>query len=285
VPEVQQLILRVPDLIDGVLTWVNGRMNSRLSRHSVLSAIHLSPERIAASAGDIGVSVLGFVGTAVGAAFSLFTFGMFLFSLSADLKRLERWIASLFPPRHQAIAATVWRLTAEKTGEYVGARALLAGINAATTAIVFVVIGRPYWLALALWTGIVAQFVPIIGTYVSIALPVIVGRLTPTPWIGWVGLAWAVLHQQVENVTIEPRISAKAVDVNPAVSFGAVLMGAALFGVAGAFLAVPVVAMVLAVLEIYGNRYDLLPDVAEAIDSTESPPFRKAAVVHGRPSP
>ncbi len=45
--------------------------------------------------------------------------------------------------------------------------------------------------------------------------------------------------------------------MNPAVSFGAVLLGAALFGVAGAFLAVPVVAMLLALVDIYAKRYDL----------------------------
>jgi len=72
--------------------------------------------------------------------------------------------------------------------------------------------------------------------------------------------------------------------VNPAVSFGAVLLGAALFGVAGAFLAVPVVAMMLALLDIYGKRYELaidsdldgVPDVTqgsavgEAVDGATS---------------
>jgi len=275
VREIEQLIRQLPSLVDGALKWINSTFNSHLSRDSVLSSVHLSPQKIAASAGNVGVSLLGFVGSAAGAAFSLFTFGMFLFYLSADMPRLERWIGSLFPPRHQEAAETVWKLTMEKTGGYVGSRLVLAGINAGTTAIVFVIIGMPYWLALALWTGIVAQFVPTIGTYISIALPVIVGLLTPTPWIGWVALGWALLYQQVENVTIEPKISSKAVDVNPAVSFGAVLLGAALFGVAGAVLAVPVIAMLLALLEIYGNRYDLLPELAKEIDSTETPRSRK----------
>ena len=50
-------------------------------------------------------------------------------------------------------------------------------------------------------------------------------------------LAWGLVYQQVENLTIEPRISAKAVDVHPAVSFASVMLGAALFGAAGAILA------------------------------------------------
>jgi len=63
-----------------------------------------------------------------------------------------------------------------------------------------------------------------------------------------------------------------------------VLLGAALFGVAGAFLAVPVIAMLLALLNIYGHRYELLPEIAERIDAKDvrlKPPrsrrHRKAA--------
>ena len=41
------------------------------------------------------------------------------------------------------------------------------------------------------------------------------------------------------------------------------LLGAALFGVAGAFLAVPVIAMLLALLNIYGHRYELLPEIVQ----------------------
>jgi hypothetical protein len=56
-----------------------------------------------------------------------------------------------------------------------------------------------------------------------------------------------------------------------------VLLGAALFGVAGAFLAVPVIAMLLALLNIYGHRCELLPEIAERIDAkaVRSPPRRK----------
>ena len=42
---------------------------------------------------------------------------------------------------------------------------------------------------------------------------------------------------------------------------------AALFGVAGAFLAVPVIAILLALLNIYGHRYELLPEISERIDA------------------
>ncbi|HAN71899.1 MAG TPA: AI-2E family transporter [Actinobacteria bacterium] len=261
VDQLAQLVMLIPDLVDEAIMWANQTFGLSLSQGSLLDMVGLSTEDMAAAATQIGVTLLGFVVSVVGSIFGIFTFALFTFYLSADMPRLERWIASLFPPRMQDVVFTVWTTTAQKTGGYIGARVILAGINSATSGVVFVIIGMPYWLPLALWTGIVAQFVPTIGTYIAIVLPVIVGLLSGSPWIGVAALIWAIVYQQVENLTIEPRISAKAVDVNPAVAFGSVLLGAALFGVAGAFLAVPVAAMLLALLQTYGKRYELLPEM------------------------
>lgn len=103
-----------------------------------------------------------------------------------------------------------------------------------------------------------AQFVPTVGTYISIVLPVLVGLLSPHPCIGIAVLAWVVLYQQVENLTIEPRISAKAV------SSTAVLLGTSLFGIAGALLAVPVTAILMALLEEHGRNHQLVPELLPA---------------------
>lgn len=270
--QLAELIRQIPNLIDGMLAWINTTFSQSLSRDDILSAVDLSPAEITGLAASVGVNLLGVIGSFVVGVFSLFTFGLFLFYLSADMPRFVRWGARLFPARSQEVAATVWTLTEQKTGGYVMARVILAAINSATTGIVFVIIGMPSWLPLALWTGIVAQFVPTIGTYISIALPVIVGLLSPDPWIGVVALVWAIIYQQVENLTIEPRINAKAVDMHPAVAFGSVLLGAALFGVAGAFLAVPVTAMLLALLDIYGHRHELLPSVERTVRRIEYHP-------------
>ncbi len=263
VDQLVQLVMLIPDLIDEAIVWANATFNLTLSQESILDMAGISAQDMAATAAELGLGLLAFVVSVVGSIFGIFTFALFTFYLSADMPRFERWVASLFPPRMQDVVMTIWRTTAQKTGGYIGARVILAAINSATSAIVFVIIGMPYWLPLALWTGIVAQFVPTIGTYIAIVLPVIVGLLSGSPWIGVAALIWAVLYQQVENLTIEPKISAKAVNVNPAVAFGSVLLGAALFGVAGAFLAVPVAAMLLALLETYGKRYELLPQMQE----------------------
>jgi predicted PurR-regulated permease PerM len=124
-----------------------------------------------------------------------------------------------------------------------------------------------------MWTGLVAQFVPTIGTYISIVLPVLVGLASPRPWIGVAALAWAILYQQVENLTLEPRISARAVNLHPGVAFTSVMLGSALFGVGGALLAIPVTAMLMAVADAYVERRHLVPDLVtgELATTADSP--------------
>jgi predicted PurR-regulated permease PerM len=264
VDQLGQLVSRIPELIDSAIAWVNETFDQSLSLEDILSSVGAGQIDFGSVAQQIGGNLFSLLASVLGSVFGLFTFGLFTFYLSAQMPQLQVWGASFFPARTQGVVGNVWRITAEKTGGYVGARVVLGAINAFTSGIVFFAIGLPYWLPLALWTGVVAQFVPTIGTYIAIVLPVLVGLLSTNPWTGVLALVWALLYQQVENLTIEPKISAKAVDVNPAVSFGAVLLGAALFGVAGAFLAVPVVAMLLSLLDIYAKRYDLASDPSGA---------------------
>jgi predicted PurR-regulated permease PerM len=271
VDQLVQLAMAVPDVIAQALAWANQQLGTSYEFNDILAMLDVETADLALYAGEIAIGILGFVTSLVGSIFSIFTFGLFLFYFSAQLPQFQRWVASLFPDRAQEFVLTVWRLTSQKTGGYIGARVILATINSATTAVVFLIIDMPYWLPLALWTGIVAQFVPTIGTYISIALPVLVGLLSDNPLVGVLALAWAIIYQQVENLTIEPRISAKAVNVNPAVAFGSVLLGASLFGVAGAFLAIPVTAMLLSLLDIYGKRYELIDSLKGDEDAIAEP--------------
>jgi len=269
VDQLVQLVSRIPVLIDDAFAFANERLGLNLTLEDALAS--LGGIDFGSVASQLGANLFSLVGSVFGTVFGLFTFGLFTFYLSAQAPQLERWITSLFPSRAQGVVGNVLRISAQKTGGYVGARVILAAVNATASAVVFALAGMPYWLPLALWTGIVAQFVPTIGTYIAIVLPALVGALSPNPWLGLVALGWGLLYQQIENLTIEPRISARAVDVNPAVAFGSVLLGSALFGVAGAFLAVPVTAMLMAVLETYVKRYDLADELA-ALDDVDSPP-------------
>lgn len=267
--QIAELIRALPNLLDSGLAFFNERTNSTYQVTDLWEQLNITPAQSAEYATTVLTGVLGIVGSAVLGFFGIFVFALFTFYLSADAPRFRRYMASLFAPKYQPLAKEVWDTTALKTGNYVAARVVLALINGGTSAIVFWIIDMPSWLALGIWTGLVAQFVPTIGTYIAIALPVLVGLLSPNPWIGVIALIWAVLYQQVENLTLEPRISARAVNVHPAVAFASVMLGAALFGIAGALLAIPVAAMIISLIDSRQLRHELIEE-RESSDSNES---------------
>ena len=255
------LVQGIPTLLAALATWVNQAFGTNLDAESLLQSLQITPQTLAALGIDVAGGLIGVLIQVLGGVFSLFSIGLFIFYFSADAPRLQRWVAHLLPPHNQEVFIVVWSLAVKKTGGYVAARVVLAAICGGLTALFLFLIGMPYWLALGVWTGVVSQFVPTVGTYIAIALPVVVGLTSAEPVDGVLALAFALVYQQIENLTIEPKISADAVDMHPAVGFGAVLFGAALFGPAGALVAVPISALLLSLVDIYSRQYELLPQL------------------------
>ena len=71
-------------------------------------------------------------------------------------------------------------------------------------------------------------------------------------------ILFAILYQQVENYVLTPPLSARTMQLNPAVAFGAVIVGVTLLGPVGALLALPITATVQAVVSTYVQRHDLV---------------------------
>ena len=271
VDQVKSFIAAVPDIAAAALDWFNKATGSSFTFDTILDRLGISPGDIAAYADDVAFGLLSIVGAVLSGFFGLFILLFFVFYVSAGMPTLRRWIARRMRPDLQVPFLAAWDLTGIKVGGYIAARVVLAAVNSILSGIVFALIGLPYWLPLALWTGIVAQFVPNVGTYISIALPVLVGLTSDEPILGVYVLIWGIAYQQVENLTIEPRISARAVNLHPAVSFGAALLGAQLFGLSGALLGVPVAATVMAMLEIYKRRYELTSETEERVAALVAP--------------
>ncbi len=66
---------------------------------------------------------------------------------------------------------------------------------------------------------------PVVGTYLAGALPMLIG-FTVGPWTALWVLVFVVVYQQFENYLLQPRITARTVDIHPAVAFGSVVAGA-----------------------------------------------------------
>src|SRR5690606_9946910 len=88
------------------------------------------------------------------------------------------------------------------------------------------------------------------------ALPVLVA-LIDDPGNALFILAFLLIYQQVENYVFAPKITARTMDLHPAVAFGTVMVGAALFGPVGALIALPAAAVIQAIASTYLERHDV----------------------------
>ena len=195
--------------------------------------------------------------TAVGVVFRLLTIGLFTFYLVLDAPKLRRTICSAMRPERQRQVIETWELAVTKTGGYLYSRGLLAGLSAAFHWVAFTAIDLRYALALAIFVGIVSQFIPVIGTYLAGALPAIVALANDPVKALWV-VAIVAVYQQVENYLFAPRITARTMELHPAVAFGAVIAGGSTFGAAGALLALPAAAMGQAIGSAYLTRHPVV---------------------------
>ena len=258
--QLAQLISSLPDVLATVLTWSNSRFGTQLDPTTILDSLGLGTKDIANIAEKLGVGLLSVLGTAVNWVFSLFTIMLFSFYFAADGPHFRRTVASWLPPHRQRTFLTVVDISTQKAGGYVISRGLLAMISAIFHGIVFFLLDLPFWLPMALWVGLVSQFIPTIGTYLAGALPVIIALVEGEPTKALIVLAVVVGYQQIENYFVSPRITRTTLEIHPAVAFGSVIAGAALFGVTGALLAIPVVATVQSVITVYGRRYELVEE-------------------------
>lgn len=216
------------------------------------------PSRLGDVASNVGRSALGLGTTLIGTIASSLAVLLLTFYLVADGPRLRWQLSRRLEPARQREFIEVWELAIAKTGGYVYSRVLLAVVSATVHVVAFQFAGLPYATALGVWVGVVSSVIPVIGLYIAGILPVVVALANPDEASILVVLVVITIYQQIENYLVQPRVTAHSLELHPAVAFGAVLAGAALLGPVGALLALPVAAIVAALITTYAEEHDVL---------------------------
>ncbi len=229
------------------------------------------PERLPELAPRLAEGALGFGTSLLGSVLQFLTAALITFYLVADGPRLRRVLSSRMAPERQAEFLEIWELAVEKTGGYLYGRVLTAVASTIFHVIVFQMIGLPYAFAMGVWVGLVSSVIPVIGTYLAGALPLVIALSSSVSDAIWVLVA-ITLYQQVENYLIGPRITAHTMEVHPAVAFVSVLVGAALMGAPGALLSLPAVAILSALVSAAGERHDVVEHKLTTQKTVAKPP-------------
>src|SRR4029077_6763308 len=109
----------------------------------------------------------------------------------------------------------------------------------------FAVLGNPYAVLLGVLAAVM-EFIPLIGPLVVAAVAVVIAALHDPMMAVWTALFLTVLRV-VEDYVIYPRLIGRDIHLHPLVVILALLAGVELDGIAGIFIAVPVVALMTVV--------------------------------------
>jgi predicted PurR-regulated permease PerM len=246
------LVTSLPKVYDQAATWLENRFDLDIpSQASALTSLTSSwGANLAGRALSAGSALYsGFI--------SMLGVALIVYYVVAQGPQLRAAICSPLTAHRQRHILRLWSIAEDKVAGYISSRVLLATISAVVTAAFLMVLKIPYALPLAVFTGLISQFVPTIGTYLGGAAPILFALLESPPKALAV-LIFIVAYQQVENFLLAPRISSRAMEINPAVAFVSVIGVGALMGPIGAFLALPLVATAQAVISTYVRRYTLI---------------------------
>jgi len=170
-----------------------------------------------------------------------------LYFVLRDGAELWAWVLRRFSSENRPVVDRAGRRAWAVLGGFVQGTAAIAAIDAVLIGIGLWLLGVPLAFALGVLVFLGA-FVPFVGAFVSGLVAVLVAFADEGWEIALAAFTLVVAVQLIEGNFLQPIIQSRTVDLHPAVILLAVAAGASLFGILGAYLAVPVTAVVFAIV-------------------------------------
>jgi predicted PurR-regulated permease PerM len=231
-------------LLGPPLNLAESRLNDLLSQATT---------RLQQSLSTIATTVLTGVGAVASGVVTALLALVLAFLFVKDGPRFLPWLRGVAGPTGgthlSEVLARVWRTLSG----FIQTQAAVALIDGVLIGIGLFIVGVPLALPLAVLT-FVGGFIPIVGAIIAGALAVLVALVSNGFTAALIVLGIVLLVQQVEGNVLQPMLQSRTMQLHAAVVLLAVTAGGSLYGIAGAFLAVPVVAAVAVVLRYMGER-------------------------------
>jgi predicted PurR-regulated permease PerM len=171
-----------------------------------------------------------------------------LFFLLKDGRPMWGWVLRRVSDRSRPSFVAAGRDGWQTLAAYTRGTVAIAAIDGIGIGLALVLLGVPLALPLAVITFL-GGFVPIIGATVAGSIAVLVALAANGPTTALLALAAVIGVQQLEGNLLEPLIMKRQVRLHPVVILVAVTAGTLFGGIAGAFVAVPITAVVYRVVD------------------------------------
>lgn len=178
--------------------------------------------------------------------FSLVTVFLLAFYWLTERSAIKRALLRLVPSSRAREVNATWLEVESKLGGWVRGQLLIMGALGILAFATFLTLGLPNPLLLAALAGL-AEIVPIVGPWIAFA-PALLVALAVDPTKALMLLPIVIVIQQIEGNVLVPRVMGHTTGISPLTVILGILIGGILYGIAGAFLAVPVAAALQVIL-------------------------------------
>ena len=254
ISELTGLVADLPD----TLAALGRHLGLDVSVGAIEQALQNEQDSLRVLAADLAGNVLDLTGALLGVLGNISIMALLSFYLTVEAPKMRRTVLALLPRRQQFEVLRLWEIATDKIGGYLYSRALMGLLSGLASYGVLRLIGVPFAAPLAIFVGFVSQFVPAVGTYLAYALPTLVALGANGVRAALILVGFATVYQQLENLLISPRLSARTMQLHPAVAFVAAMIGGAVGGISAAFLALPVAAIFQAFGSTFLKRYEVI---------------------------
>ncbi|MEQ4523755.1 AI-2E family transporter [Nocardioides kribbensis] len=239
--EVDSLSEQFSQGVEDIEAWLAGPPLD-LGDDEVGDLVGRAVDQVQDSAQDIAAWTLTGVSTASSWALTALLALVLCFFFLKDGPRFLPWLEHWLSPGPAAHAAEVSRRSWTALGGFVRAQAAVGLVDAIGIGIGLLVLGVPLALPLAVITFL-AAFVPVVGAVVAGALAAVVALATQGLTTALIVVGLVLVVQQLEGNVLQPLLMGKTLSLHPAMTIVVVTLGSTLAGITGAFLAVPVLAV------------------------------------------
>ncbi|MGA8851798.1 MAG: AI-2E family transporter [Aeromicrobium sp.] len=237
-----------------VRDWLTGEPLN-LSDGQITRAIQAVQDKVQESAAAISSGVFSTIGAATSAVINFVVILLLTFYFIKDGHRFLPWARTVGGQRAGEHAGEALERSWGTLGGFIRTQTLVAFIDAVIIGIGLAILGVELAIPLAVLTFF-GGYIPIVGAFISGAVAVLVTLVTNDPKDALIALIIVVAVQQFEGNVLSPLLQGKNLNLHPAIVLLGVTAGGTLFGITGAFLAVPVVATAAEVLRYINERID-----------------------------
>jgi predicted PurR-regulated permease PerM len=251
---IPQIATSASNGIQAIQEWLSGPPLN-LAQSQLDAAVQTAADQLQLGVSTITTSVLtGVGGVASGVVTTLLTL-VLAFLFVKDGPRFLPWLRSVAGHGAGGHLAEVLRRIWNTLGDFIRVQALVALVDGVLIGLGLVVLGVPLALPLAVLTFL-GGFVPIVGALVAGTLSVLVALVSNGFTTALIVLVIILVVQQLEGNVLQPILQGRSLRLHAAVVLLAVTAGSTLYGIAGAFLSVPVTAAAAVVARYLGERID-----------------------------